>query len=122
MAKILVVDDSLVMKRKLKMVLAKAGHRVVAFASNGIFALKEYEKHQPDIVTMDITMPSMNGIDAVKRILSSYPKARIIMVSALNQQNLIFSAIEAGAKHYIVKPIREEKILEVIDQVLKDYP
>ncbi|PID26583.1 MAG: two-component system response regulator [Candidatus Cloacimonadota bacterium] len=122
MARILVVDDSLVMKRKLKLILAKAGHRIVAFASNGIFALKEYERHKPDIVTMDITMPSMNGIDAVKRILNLYPKARIIMISAQNQQNLIFSAIEAGAKHYIIKPIKEEKLLDVVDQVLRDYP
>lgn len=120
MAKILVVEDSLVMKQKLKMILTKAGHKVVSFASNGISAISEYNKHKPEIVTMDITMPSMNGIEAVKRIIAAHPEAKIVMISALNQQNLVLSAIEAGARHYIVKPVTEEKVLSVINAVLED--
>lgn len=121
MANILIVDDSLVMRRNLKSILTGAGHDVIAEASNGSQALMEYEKHRPDIVTMDITMPVMNGIESVKRIMDKYPEARIIIISALDQKTMILQALESGAKHYIIKPFTVEKVVSVIDTVLRKY-
>ena len=118
MAKILVVDDSLIMRKKLKMILKSGGHEVVADAANGISAIEEYEKWKPDVVTMDITMPVLDGVSAVKKIVSLDPDAKIIMISAINQQNSVFEAIESGAKHYIVKPINNDKVLKTIEDVL----
>lgn len=117
MANILIVDDSCIMRRNLRVLLTKAGHQIVAEASDGMQAYQEYVKHRPDLVTMDITMPVMNGIDSLKQIIASDPEARVVMVSALDQRNMIFEALESGAKHYILKPINE-KTLEVIEEVL----
>jgi CheY-like chemotaxis protein len=122
MANILIVDDSVIMRRNLKSMLVQAGHTIVAEASDGLEAYREYGKHLPDLVTMDITMPVMNGIDAVKKIIATYPEANIIMISALDQRNMIFEAIQNGAKHYILKPITVEKILETVSGVLKLQP
>ncbi len=118
MARILVVDDSLIMRKKLKMILKGGGHEVVADAANGISAIEEYEKFKPDLITMDITMPILDGVSAVKKLVSLYPEVKIIMISAINQQNSVFEAIESGAKHYIVKPINNEKVLKTIEEVL----
>jgi len=118
MANILIVDDSILMRRNLRTLLQEAGHTVVAEASDGIDAFAEYEKHMPDLVTMDITMPVMNGIDAVKKIIAKFPEAVIIMISALDQKNMVFEAVQSGAKHYILKPITIEKILSTINSVL----
>lgn len=120
MARILIVDDSILMRRNLRSLLTEAGHEVVAEASNGMEAYKEYDKHRPDLVTMDITMPVMSGIDSLKRILATYPGANVIMISALDQRNMVFEAIQSGAKHYILKPITMEKILKTINDVLKE--
>ncbi|HYE84441.1 MAG TPA: response regulator [Clostridia bacterium] len=120
MAQILIVDDSIIMRRNLKTILTKAGHSVIAEAANGKEALVEFEKHMPDLVTMDITMPIMNGIEAVSRIISSFPEARIIMISALDQRNMVFEALESGAKHYIIKPITAENVLKVVNTVLEE--
>ncbi|MFZ5351525.1 MAG: response regulator [Bacillota bacterium] len=120
MARILIVDDSIIMRRNLKVILTQAGHEIVAEASNGKEAFVEYEKHMPDLVTMDITMPVLNGIDAVKKIIGSFPDAKIIMISALDQRNMVFEALENGAKHYIIKPITPDKVLTVLDAVLED--
>jgi len=122
MATILIVDDSVIMRRNLKSLLVQAGHKIVAEASDGLEAYREYGKHLPDLVTMDITMPVMNGIDAVKKIIATYPDANIIMISALDQRSMIFEAIQNGAKHYILKPITVEKILDTINEVLKLKP
>jgi DNA-binding NarL/FixJ family response regulator len=119
MATVLIVDDSILMRRNLKILLTEAGHEVVAEAANGIEAYKEYTKWTPDIVTMDITMPVMSGIDAVKKIIASYPDANIIMISALDQRSMVFEAIQNGAKHYILKPITSEKVLGTINEVLE---
>ncbi len=118
MARILVVDDSLIMRKKLKIILKGGGHEVVADAANGISAIEEYEKFKPDLITMDITMPILDGVSAVKKLVSLYPEVKIIMISAINQQNSVFEAIESGAKHYIVKPINNEKVLKTIEEVL----
>jgi len=118
MARILIVDDSSVMRRNLSVILKEAGHSVVGEAVNGKQAVSMYEKINPDIVTMDISMPVMSGVDALKEILKLDSGAKIIMVSALNQKKLIFAALSSGAKHYIIKPIEPEKVVAVINEVL----
>ncbi|MFZ5990016.1 MAG: response regulator [Bacillota bacterium] len=119
MASVLVVDDSSMARRNLKNILISAGHSIVSEATNGVQAFVEYEKYKPDLVTMDITMPILSGIESVKKIINSYPEAKIIMVSALNQRVMIFDALQNGAKHYIVKPFSYEKVIEVVDEVLQ---
>jgi len=121
MANILIVDDSIIMRRNLKTIFTKAGHNVIAEASNGQQALQLYEKFLPDVVTMDITMPNVNGIEAVKLIISKYPDAKIIIISGLDQKNVVYSALEYGAKHYIIKPISEKKVLDILDAVLNNH-
>lgn len=121
MANILVVDDSILMRRNLKVLLLEAGHTVVAEAVNGIEAYREYAKHLPDLVTMDITMPVMNGIEALKKIMAIFPSAKVIMISSLDQKSMVFEAIQNGAMHYILKPVTLEKILSTINDVL-DLP
>ncbi|QFT88981.1 Chemotaxis protein CheY [Bacillus sp. THAF10] len=118
MAKVLVVDDAKFMRLTLGNILTKANHTVIGEAENGKEAVALYRKEQPDLVTMDITMPEMNGIDAVKVILNDFPKAKIIMCSAMGQQRLIVDAIEAGAKDFIVKPFDESRVQEAIKRVL----
>ena len=115
---ILVVDDSAIMRRNLVTIFTQAGHRVVAEAINGGQAHLLYRTHLPDLVTMDITMPGVNGIEAVKLIIRDYPDAKIIMVSALNQRNMVFQALELGAKHYLIKPITPETVISVVNKVL----
>ena len=118
MAKVLVVDDSSIMRRNLATILTKAGHTIVAEAANGELGAKEYEKHKPDLVTMDITMPVLDGIGAVKRIIAFDPEAQIVMISALDQKFMVLTAIQSGARHYIIKPFSSEKVLHVINDVL----
>lgn len=119
MANILIVDDSMVMRRNLRAILTKAGHNILAEASNGNQGYLEYKKNMPDLVTMDITMPGMDGIAAVKKIIDEFPDAKIVMISALDQRSMVFEALENGAKHYIIKPITIEKVVTVVNEVLK---
>lgn len=119
MANVLIVDDSSIARRNLRNILVSGGHTILAEASNGVQAFVEYENHKPDLVTMDITMPILDGIDGVKKILNSYPDAKIIMVSALNQKLMILEALQIGAKHYIVKPFSHEKVIEVVNEVMQ---
>lgn len=119
MATVLIVDDSSMARRNLKNILVSAGHIVLAEATNGVQAFVEYENHKPDLVTMDITMPILNGIDSTKKIMHSYPNAKVIIVSALNQKLMILDALQNGAKHYIVKPFSYEKVIEVVNEVLQ---
>ncbi|WP_453996750.1 response regulator [Bacillus nitroreducens] len=118
MARILVVDDAKFMRLTLTDILVKADHEVVSEAENGLEAIRKYKETKPDLVTMDITMPEMNGIDAVKMIKEWDPKARIIMCSALGQQKMVVDAISAGAKDYIVKPFEDSRVVETINRVL----
>jgi two-component system chemotaxis response regulator CheY len=108
------------MRRNLRKILTEAGFEVVAEAANGAAACEEYGKHHPDLVTMDINMPVMDGIESVKRILVDFPEARIVMISAHNEQSLVYQAIKLGAKNYIVKPVSSEKVLAVVSKVLGD--
>ncbi|CAG9621854.1 response regulator [Sutcliffiella rhizosphaerae] len=118
MAKVLVVDDAKFMRLTIRNILTNSNHTVIGEAENGKEAVALYRNHQPDLVTMDITMPEMNGIEAVREILNEFPKAKIIMCSAMGQQRLIVDAIEAGAKDFIVKPFDENRVLEAIKRVL----
>lgn len=118
MARILVVDDSAIMRKNLKTILEKAGHTVVGEAINGGQAHLMYRSHYPDLVTMDITMPNVNGIEAVKIIRKEFPEAKIIMISALDQRSMVLEALREGAKHYIIKPIDPETVSKVVNKVL----
>ncbi|MFD2444183.1 response regulator [Bacillus sp. CGMCC 1.16607] len=118
MARILIVDDAKFMRMTLSNILLKASHEVVGEAENGIQAVNLYQELNPDLVTMDITMPEKSGIEAVKEIKEQYPNARIIMCSAMGQQKMVVEAIEAGAKDFIVKPFDEGRVLDAINRVL----
>lgn len=119
MVKVLIVDDSLVMRKNLTSILEKVGYYVVGEANNGKTAVALYKELHPDIVTMDISMPSMNGIDAVDRIIEVDKEANIIMISAVNQKHMILKAISKGAKHFIIKPIEPEKVRKVFMEVME---
>jgi YesN/AraC family two-component response regulator len=121
MARILVVDDSAVMRRNLEKILTEGGHEVVGQAISGMQAVVLYSELNPDVVTMDITMPIMNGVDAVKYIINKDVNAKIIMISALNQKNMVFEALNNGAKNYILKPLDPEGLLKSINEVLSNH-
>ncbi len=118
MARILIVDDSAMMRRNLVRILTDAGHEVVAQAEDGSQACSAFAECRPDLVTMDINMPVMDGIQAVKRIMIDFPDAVIVMISAHNEQSQVYEAIKGGAKNYIVKPIRSKSVIAMIDKTL----
>ena len=116
MAKILIVDDAAFMM--IKDILTKNGYEVVAEAANGVEAVELYKSHQPDLVTMDITMPEMDGIEAVKQIKAVNPAAKVIMCSAMGQQSMVMDAIKAGANDFIVKPFQADRVLEAVKKIV----
>ncbi|MBC8015167.1 MAG: response regulator [Sporomusaceae bacterium] len=118
MARILVCDDSAFMRMMLKKVLIDNGHEIVGEAGDGMEAVQLYRQHKPDLATMDITMPKMDGIQAVAHIHEENPLARIIMVTALGQRAVITDALKAGASDFIVKPFDAEQVIETINKVL----
>lgn len=118
MAKVLVVDDAKFMRMTLTKILEKGNHEVVGQAENGIEAVEKYEALQPDLVTMDITMPEKNGLEALKEIQSVSENAKVVMCSAMGQQKMVVEAIENGAKDFIVKPFDESRVLDAIERVL----
>ncbi|MCT8976147.1 response regulator [Clostridium sp. CX1] len=118
MSKILIVDDAAFMRMMIKDILEKNGYEVVGEANNGIKAVELYKKEKPDVVTMDITMPDMDGIEAVKAIKAFDPAAKIIMCSAMGQQTMVMDAIKAGARDFIVKPFQPDRVLEAIKKVI----
>ena len=115
---VLIVDDLTFIKMVLRDLVEKAGFRVVGEASDGEEALRMYADKRPDIVLLDITMPKMDGLTALKKLLALDPSARVIMCSALGQQRLIMEAIQLGAKDFIVKPFRPERVIGAIKKVL----
>lgn len=117
MSRIMIVDDAVVIREKLKILLTKAGHEVVAEAGNGLQAALLYSRLRPDIVTMDITMPGVDGIEGIRKIRTSDPAAKIIVISALGQKAIIVEALEAGASGFILKPFDIGKVLAVIESV-----
>lgn len=118
MARILIADDSSIMRRNLEHILQQGGHVIVGQAMNGRQAVSMYAELRPDLVTMDISMPMMSGTDAVSEIIQADPGARIVMISAISQKRMVFEAIQKGAKHYITKPIETATVLKVIETVL----
>lgn len=118
MTKILITDDAAFMRHMLKNILAKEGYEIAGEATNGAEAVSMYESIRPSVVLLDITMPQMDGIEAVKRIKAIDPDAKIIMISALGSQNKIIEALEAGARDFIVKPFEPDRIIEAIKRVL----
>ena len=117
--RILIVDDVAFMRMMLKDILTKNGFEVVAEAADGVQAVEKYVETKPDLVTMDITMPEMDGIMALKEIKRIDPDAKVIMVSAMGQQAMVIDAIQAGAKDFIVKPFQADRVLEAVTKVLK---
>lgn len=117
MKKILVVDDAAFMRMSIKMTLEKNGFEIIGEAENGKVALEKYVELKPDIVTMDITMPEMTGIDSLKEIRKIDPNANIIMVSAMGQELLVKEAIINGAKSFIVKPFSEDTLVQALNKI-----
>jgi len=115
---VLIVDDAAFMRMMIKDILSKNGFSVVGEAENGLVAIDRYKELKPDLVTMDITMPDMDGIAAVKAIKAFDSSARIIMCSAMGQQAMVIDAIQAGAKDFIVKPFQPERVIEAVSKAL----
>lgn len=118
MARILVVDDAAFMRLRLTDILTKGGHEIIGEAENGLEAIEKYAQLKPDLVTMDITMPVMEGIDAVKGIKKIDPNASVIMCSAMGQQQMVLNAIQAGAKDFVVKPFQADRVLDAIKKIV----
>lgn len=116
--RILIVDDAAFMRMMIKDILTKNGFEVVGEAADGIQAVEKYKEVNPDLVTMDITMPEMDGITSLKEIKKIDPGAKIIMCSAMGQQAMVIDAIQAGAKDFIVKPFQADRVLEAIKKTL----
>ncbi|MGO5334467.1 response regulator [Enterococcus cecorum] len=116
--KILIVDDAVFMRIKLKDILTKNGYEVVGEAQNGQEAFEKYQATNPDVVTMDITMPDVDGLEALKMIRAHDPNAKVIMCSAMGQQGMVMDAIKSGAKDFIVKPFDTDRVINAITKVL----
>ncbi|WP_406678135.1 response regulator [Moorella sp. ACPs] len=116
--RVLVVDDAAFMRMMIKDILLKNGYEIAGEAENGQKAVAMYKELRPDVVTMDITMPEMDGIAAVKAIKQIDPNARIIMCSAMGQQLMVMEAIQAGARDFIVKPFQQDRVLQALEKVL----
>ena len=117
-AKVLVVDDAIFMRKMISDILEGNGMEVVGEADTGALAVEKYKELKPDLVTMDIIMPEMNGIDAVRQIMSNDSQARIVMCSALGQQALVQDAMTAGAKDFLIKPFNPSRVIEVVSKIL----
>ena len=115
---VLICDDAIFMRTMVSDILQGAGFEVVGEAETGLQAVEQYKKLRPDLVTMDIVMPDMGGIDAVREITKFDPKARILMGSAMGQQALVIEAIQAGARDFVVKPFQPSRVLEAVQRVL----
>jgi len=123
--KVLIVDDAIFMRNMIAEIFngRKYGdeeYQVVAEAENGNEAVEKYREHKPDIVTMDIVMPEMTGIEALKEIMGMDSRANVIMCSALGQDSLVMEALDAGARDFIVKPFQPEKVLDVVVRILDE--
>jgi two-component system chemotaxis response regulator CheY len=114
----MIVDDAAFMRMMIKDILSKNGFDIVAEAADGVQAVEKYKESSPDLVTMDITMPEMDGIAALKEIKKINPSAKVIMCSAMGQQAMVIDAIQAGAKDFIVKPFQADRVLEAINKTL----
>ncbi len=114
----MIVDDAAVMRIRLRDIL-ETRYKVVAEASNGSEALDLYESYRPDFVTLDITMPQLNGIEALEAMVRKFPNAKVVIVSAVGQKQMVFQAIAKGAKDFIIKPFEAARVLLAIDRLLE---
>ena len=116
--RVLVCDDAIFMRTMISDILSGAGYEVVGEAESGLQAIERYGQLKPDLVTMDIVMPDMGGIDAEREIVKGDPNAKVLMCSAMGQQALVVEAIQAGAKDFVVKPFQPSRVLEAVQRVL----
>lgn len=116
MATILVVDDAAFMRMRMSKILTGAGYEVLQ-AENGLDAIERYREHKPDVVLMDITMPEMDGLTALKEIRAIDPEARVAMVTALGQQQIVLEAVKSGAKDFLVKPCEGDRVLATVSKL-----
>lgn len=120
MARVLVVDDAVFMRLSIKQILEKHGHTVASEAGDGITAIQMFATTKPDVTILDITMPEMSGLEALRQIKAMDPKAKVVICSALGQQEQLARAIQLGAKDFIVKPFEPDRMIAAIDKVLSD--
>lgn len=118
MARVLVVDDAAFMRKVLSDALAKGGHEVVGEAANGNEAVSRFQELHPDVMTLDITMPEKDGLEALREILASDPAARVVMCSALGQESKVLESIKSGARDFVVKPFQADRVLEAVGKAL----
>ena len=122
MNRLLIVDDALIMRKMLRDLADQAGWQVVAEAGDGLEAVARYREHRPDLVTMDLVMPELGGIDAMKQIRAEDPEARVIVVTALDQKSLVAAAIDAGALDFVVKPFDRDRMVALLRRLAGDAP
>ena len=115
---ILICDDAAFMRMMIKDILTKNGYTVAGEAENGVKAVEKYNEVKPDLVLMDITMPEMDGIEALRKIKEQDPSAVVVMCSAMGQQAMVIESIQAGAKDFIVKPFQPDRVLEAVKKVI----
>ena len=118
MPSVLIADDAAFMRMMIKNILTDAGYEIVGEAENGTVAVSKYHELKPDLTTMDITMPEMDGLAALKEIRDQDPEARVLMCSAMGQQSMVIESIQAGARDFIVKPFQPERVLEAVQKAL----
>ena len=117
--RILICDDAIFMRTMIGDILTSAGYEVVGEAESGLQAVERYQALKPDLVTMDIVMPDMGGIDAVRAIVAADPDAKILMCSAMGQQAMVLEAIQAGARDFVVKPFQADRVLDAVKKALR---
>lgn len=122
MKKIMIVDDSVIIRQRLREVFRSKGFDVVAEVDNGERAIMKFREHKPDIVTMDISLPGISGIETVKKLIEIDSDVKIIMITAMGERTTVMQAIKLGAVNFIVKPFQEDKVIEVIYEVLGISP
>ncbi|MFX0150942.1 MAG: response regulator [Candidatus Hodarchaeota archaeon] len=118
MATVQIVDDSKYLRLMIRKILKKHGHTIVAEAENGVEAIEQYKKYMPNVVTMDVVMPKMNGLMAVKEIMSMNPEANIVIVTALGHEPLVRQALKIGAKDFVIKPFKVDQLVQAVEGAL----
>ncbi len=118
MARILICDDARFMRLMLSRIISKMGHEVVGEASNGEEAVQMYHDLKPDIITLDVVMPKMDGLNALRRILAIDPEAKVLMVTAIGNQTMVLNAMRLGAREYVVKPFRIGEVVRAVNKLL----
>ena len=116
---VLICDDAAFMRMMIKDILTKNGYNVVGEAENGLKAVEKYQETKPDLVLMDITMPEMDGIQALKKIKQADPNASVVMCSAMGQQAMVIESIQSGARDFIVKPFQPDRVLEAVKKAVE---